>query len=204
MKFDLGHTTLRINMSFAAAVTLTLILDESGLCAVALFCCIVHEAGHIICLMILGERPASVELSFYGIKLERQSGARGSSIEEIAVYASGPAANVILSALLFPAGAFGEGIRTAAVISLCIGAFNLIPCSPLDGGNILSFALRRMMSEEKAEKICFWISCAVIVPMSAIGMTVLFRSGNVTLIAVSFYLAAIIILNKKQKDNIKI
>ena len=71
MKLDIGKTEFKIDVTFAAAVTLTLILDESGAGALALFCCIIHEIGHIVCLLLFGEKPKSVTLSFYGIKLER-------------------------------------------------------------------------------------------------------------------------------------
>lgn len=203
MKLNLGGTILRINISFALAITLTLILDESGFCATALFCCIVHEAGHIICLIILGEHPKLIELSFYGIKLERENPLYQKGFWEIAVYASGPAANLLLSALLFITGS-SEGIKTAAVISLCVGAFNLIPCQPLDGGNILHFLLGRVMGDEKGEKICFFISCAVLAPMAALGLAVMLRSGNITLLTVSAYLAAAMFINKKENNKIKI
>lgn len=204
MKLNLGETSLKINVSFAAAVTLTLILDESGICAVALLCCIIHEAGHIICLLILGEKPKKIELSFYGIKLERAALPCIKSIDEIAVYASGPAANLILSAVLFIAGGIVPNIKTAAVISLCVGLFNLIPCRPLDGGNILFALLCRAAGQERAEKICRAVSLCLIVPMAALGIGVLANSGNITLLAVTAYLAAVTFLNKKEKENIKI
>lgn len=203
MKLNFGGTTLRINISFAAAVTLTLIIDESGLCAAALFCCIVHEAGHIICLLILGEKPKLIELSFYGVKLERKNTAGMNSVEEIAVYASGPVANLVLSAVLFAAGQ-SEGMKTAAVISLCVGAFNLLPCQPLDGGNLLHFVLGRIMNEEKSDRMCFYVSCIAVAPMAAAGLALLLRNGNITLLAVSGYLTVVTILNKKEKDKIKI
>lgn len=191
MRVNLGRTALRINISFAAVVTLMLILDESGMCAVGLFCCIIHEAGHIICLLISGEKPASVELSFYGIKLERKEPSILTATEELAVYISGPAMNIILSAVLFPLSAGHEGIKTAAVISLCVGAFNLIPCRPLDGGNIVFQAISMFAEEETAEKISSAMSVVTLVPMTAAGLIMLFRSGNITLIAVTGYLAAV-------------
>lgn len=195
MKLNFGETVLRINISFAAAVTLTLIIDESGLCAAALFCCIVHEAGHIICLLILGEKPKIIELSFYGVRLERKNSYTNAA-EEIAVFASGPAANIILSAILFMAGN-SEGIRTAAVISLCVGLFNLIPCQPLDGGNILRSVLCKITNEEKSEKICFAVFGVTIVPMMAAGLILTLKNGNITLLAVSGYITVITLLNKK-------
>ncbi len=195
MKLNFGETVLRINMSFAAAVTLTLIVDESGLCAAALFCCIVHETGHIICLLILGEKPKIIELSFYGVRLERKSSGVNTA-EEVAVFASGPAANLILSAVLFVSG-HSAGIKTAAVISLCVGVFNLIPCRPLDGGNILHLILCKITDEEKSDKICFAVFCVTIVPMMVAGLGLMLKNGNITLLAVSGYLTVVTLLNKK-------
>lgn len=197
MRINFGETILRINISFAAAVTLTLIIDESGLCAAALFCCVVHEAGHIICLLILGERPKLIELSFYGIRLERKNSCT-KSVDEIAVYASGPLANLVLSAAVSALSGTNE-MKTAAVISLCVGIFNLLPCVPLDGGNIMFFVLGRFMSEEKCKKISFYVSVAVLVPMTAAGIILLLKNGNITLLAVSGYLSVITFMNKKGK-----
>lgn len=196
MKLNLGETILRINISFAAALTLTLIIDESGLCAAALFCCVIHEAGHIICLLILGEKPKLIELSFYGIKLERKN-AGTNRTEEIAVYASGPLANLVLSAVIF-ALSNTRGMKTAAIISLCVGLFNLLPCVPLDGGNILHFLFSGFMNEEKSEKVSFFISVAVLVPMAAAGIILFFKSKNITLVAVSVYLMLINFISRKK------
>ncbi len=204
MKLNFGETSLKINVSFAAAVTLMLILDESGVCAVALFCCIIHEAGHIICLLAMGEKPKKIELSFYGIKLERTELPRIKSIDEIAVYASGPAANFVLSALLFIAAVRVPNLKTAAVISLCVGLFNLIPCRPLDGGNVLFSALCNITKEEKAERICRLTLLCMIIPMAAAGIALAAKNGNFTLIAVAVYLAASAFIDKKEKENIKI
>lgn len=203
MKIKHGETTLRINVSFAAVVTLMLILDESGLCALSLFCCAVHEVGHIICLMLLGEKPVLLELSFYGIKLERR-GETGSGIDDILVFLSGPAMNLIMSALLLCFFRGNEALKTAAAVSSAIGCFNLIPCRPLDGGNIVYALLCRHMREEKAERISFAVSAAVIAPMGMIGFAFALRYGNFTLALAAVYLAAISFLNKKEKGGIKL
>lgn len=199
MKVNLGGTVLRINISFAAAVTLTLIVDKSGLCATAFFCCVIHEMGHIISLMLLGEKPKIIELSFYGVKLERFSVSGMKSFEEIIIYASGPTANFALSALLFIFGNT-DGTKTAWIISLCVGLFNLLPCQPLDGGNILKFFLERCTEHKKSEKICFYVSCMVIIPMSTAGVILILKSGNITLLAVSLYLAAVVYKKEKGPD----
>ena len=101
MKFNVGKTKLRINISFAAVITLMLILDSSGMCAVALLCSLVHEAGHIVCLRFFGETPISVELSFYGIRLERQKLSGLTRLKELVVYASGPGMRFVFAFFLF-------------------------------------------------------------------------------------------------------
>ena len=196
MKLNLGKTALKINVSFAAVVTLMLILDGSGTCATALFCCIIHELGHVVCLLFFGEKPESVELSFYGIKLERNRFSSLSAAEETIVFAAGPVMNFIFSAFMLPFGSVYTGLKTAAAISFCVGTFNLLPCEPLDGGNILSTVLNYMAGEEKAKKIGFYVSCFVIIPIALAGLAMIFLNGNFTLFAVAVYLAWVTVKTK--------
>lgn len=196
MKLDLGKTELKINFSFAAAVTVMLILDRNGFCAVALFCCVVHELGHILCLLIFGEKPKLIELSFYGIKLERAFLPCGGT-KEIAVYASGPLANLLLSAFLFLLSSRFEGLYGAAVTSLCVGSFNLVPCRPLDGGNLIFAVLCRFTDEKTANSICVVVKIIIIVPMAFIGFSMLFGNGNFTLLAVAVYLVLADVFDKR-------
>ena len=202
MKVKFGKTTLRINISFAAAVTLSLILDESGVCSVALFCCFVHEAAHILCLLACGEKPALVELSFYGIKLERLP--VRSKRYDILIYAAGPAANLVLYAVFAASSAGNQSVADAAIVSLVIGAFNMLPCRPLDGGNILFECLCRFMAEEKAEKICSGAMWTVIVPLAVAGFFAALEYGNVSLGAVAVYLAAVSFFDKREKGTVKL
>ncbi len=190
MKLDFGKTSVKINVSFAAVVTLMLILDESGLCALGLLCCVIHEFGHIICLLIMGEHPKLIELSFYGIKLERRQMSSMKNFGEIIVYASGPAANMMFSATLFLLSGAAQGMQTAAIISLGVGLFNLIPCRPLDGGNIIYSLICRHTDERQATAICRAVSLALIIPMGVVGFAVLIKNGNFTLIGVTVYLTA--------------
>ncbi len=198
MKLDFGKTSIKINVSFAVAVTLTLIIDESGVGAIALLCCIIHEAGHIICLLILGEKPKKIEFSFYGIKLERYPMSGQNTAGELAVYISGPGANFIFSAILFLLSNIFYSLREAAIISLCIGVFNLIPCKPLDGGNILYTVLCRNTKQKNADIVCLAVSIAVVVPLIVSGICFLRINRNITLLAVAVYVAAANLFETKQ------
>ncbi len=203
MKLDFGKTSIKINVSFAVAVTLTLIIDESGVGAIALLCCIIHEIGHIICLLILGEKPKKIELSFYGIKLERYPMSGRNTAGELAVYISGPGANFIFSAIMFLLSNIFYSLREAAIISLCIGVFNLIPCKPFDGGNILYTVLCRNTKQNVADKIVFFVSAAVFVPLIIAGIYFLQINRNITLLAVAVYVAATCLFEYKSKTALE-
>ena len=179
-----------------------LILDESGICSVALFCCFVHEAAHILCLLACGEKPALVELSFYGIKLERMP--VHSKRYDILVYAAGPAANLVLFAVLNASSSGNKPVADAAIVSLVTGAFNMLPCRPLDGGNILFECLCRFMSEERVEKICGGATWIILAPMSVAGFFAALEYGNVSLGAAAVYLAAVSFFDKREKGTVKL
>lgn len=198
MRLEFGETIFGINVSFVIAVTLTLIIDESGVGAIALLCCILHEAGHIICLLILGEKPKKINLSFYGIRLERNPMSAQSAAGEIMIYVSGPAVNFIFSAILFLLSNAFESLQIAAVISLCIGVFNLIPCKPFDGGNIIYTIICRITRHQTADYICFVISTVTVIPMIVAGVFLVKNNGNITLLAVAVYVAISTVSEMKQ------
>lgn len=202
MKIEQGATDVKISLSFAATVTCMLILDDSGICSVALFCCLVHEAAHILCLLACGEKPALVELSFYGIKLERFPVC--SRNRDILIYAAGPAANFILYAFLAMNSSGNVHMHNAATVSLVTGLFNMLPCRPLDGGNILFECLCRFMPEEKADRICSCAVFAVLVPMALFGFAAALEYGNITLGAAAVYLAAVSFFDKREKGSVKL
>lgn len=198
MKLNFADTDIRINISFAAIITLMLVIDESGICALALFCCIFHEAGHILCLWAMGEKPGRIVFSFYGIKLERLPMAFHGKINEIIVFASGPFANFVLSLFLILVSAANETLKIWALISLITGVFNLIPIRPLDGGNILFTLLCRLIKEEKAGIICDAVSAAVTVPLLFAGIALASKARNYSLLASAVYLVGAGISEKKR------
>lgn len=198
VKLETPGGDIRINLSFAASVTLMLILDESGMCALALFCCIIHETGHLICLRTMGEVPSGIVLSFYGIRLERMPSAFHGRKKEMLVFASGPFANIFSSVIFMLLSAANGSLVRWAAVSLLVGCFNLLPCRPLDGGNMLFTRLSGTVGEERSEKICGFVSAAIIIPAGAAGIFFAVRYGNFTLAATCAYLAAANLTVKKE------
>lgn len=105
--------------------------------------CLLHELGHIAALRATGGELRRVELSCFGIKM---TAAPARDVKRgAAVLLSGPAANLLLFALLH---ALGCGGRIAA-LSLAAGVFNLLPFSFLDGGALIGLLAEGSPCERK-------------------------------------------------------
>jgi len=76
--------------------------------------------------------------------------------------------------------------------------FNLSPMEYLDGGQFLYFQLAGRLGEERADRICFYISLVVLALIATAGFFLLIRSGlNFTLLGLSVYLGLMTLLKRK-------
>ena len=106
---------------------------------------------------------------------------------------AGPAVNAAAAILLLALG------RTqAAAFHLILGAFNLLPVQPLDGGQALYFALAPRWGDALAVRVLSITSAATVIPLTAAAVWVLWRSGyNASLLLVCGYLILLLTLKKK-------
>ena len=140
MRFKLFGTEIYISFFFAAVVTAMLAFDRTGLIIPALFAIVVHELGHLFAMWVLDCQPKRIRLVPAAVEITNKMSTKHRN--DIIIAVCGPAVNlVIFFTLYFNYLAFGqESSLYYALINLLIGAFNLLPVTGLDGGNIL-FAL---------------------------------------------------------------
>lgn len=100
-----------------------------------------HELGHLLAALRFGWTVREVKLLPFGGVVEVEEAGTLPVREEVWVALAGPAQNAILSGacwLLGQAGVVDSGWAEGFVrANLLIGAFNLLPVLPLDGGRIL-------------------------------------------------------------------
>lgn len=142
------------------------------LLAVILSASVVHELGHLAALRALGARILGLRVGVFGAVLETdQSGL--SYGRELAAVLAGPVAN-LLGAALLTAG----GFETAAGAHLVLGAFNLLPMRPLDGGRACYLLTASFFGPVTGEWITGAVGTAVGL-LQAAGLTVLMvKSGG--------------------------
>ncbi|MES1199148.1 MAG: site-2 protease family protein [Pseudomonadota bacterium] len=133
---------------------------------------LLHEFGHAGVAALLKLPSKRIVLTFFGGHVEF-AGELKSRWQEIAVSFAGPAMNLLTFAAII---AFGRSagqlpleaivfLNHLAYVSVVLGAFNLLPGFPLDGGRILRSFLSYFMSLPRARFVAG--ACGIIV---AIGL----------------------------------
>lgn len=111
---------------------------ESGFrpLALILFAAILHELGHFIVLRLCGAPVRGVKLGALGAVMEAERSGLSYGAELLALLA-GPLTNLLCAAALTVPARTLPGLYAAAGTHLALGAFNLLPIRPLDGGQAL-------------------------------------------------------------------
>ena len=188
IELRLNKTTLRLDFSFFAVLSVFLLYDRLGTGIAALCACISHELSHLIVMRYFGIRADSVTLYGAGIKISSEETERAAAGKQLAVFAAGSLMNLALAA------AFALlGHSSLAVINLLTGLFNLLPMGEFDGARILKLAVLRFGSPEKvapAERLGNILSAAAVAVL-------VFAGGagvSLTLITTAAYILAVVFL----------
>lgn len=166
---------IEVNLSFL--LILALVMLTSGLLpglvlAVVLFgSVLLHELGHALMARHLGVGIAGIELHFFG-GAAKMSDAPRTANDEVAIAAAGPAVSFALGGLgLVLASLTGLGIMSLfGWVNIILGAFNLIPALPMDGGRILRALLTRNFSFIRATEIAVKITRGFAVALGLFGL----------------------------------
>ncbi|MFO1187052.1 MAG: M50 family metallopeptidase [Alphaproteobacteria bacterium] len=132
-----------------------------------LFLCIfLHELGHAAAARAFGIETRDITLSFFGGYARLSRAPTGWA--EAAISAAGPAVNLAIAAFLYwwirAVEHSAQSLRLffdLAWANLLLGAFNLLPGYPLDGGSIARAALSRFMPRRRARLTVGYFGIAI-------------------------------------------
>ena len=186
-----GGVRVKVDYFGILIVTVMLLLDRSGCASAALLACFLHEGGHALAMAVCGVRLREVRLCPWGIRMERSAGERSRGIECL-IAACGPAINLIAALILWPISA-----RSAAVQAAC-GLFNLLPLEGMDGGDLLRLCVLSHLSERRVEVVHTAVTVTIGLVASGMGIVVLFRAKNPTLLLAALYLIFLLLWQKSR------
>ena len=189
MKFKFLGTEIYISFLFCALLCLMIAIDRTGLVIPTLFASLVHETGHLLAMWAADCHPHAVRLIPASVQIIR--GFSPKKHGEAAIALCGPAANVVLAAVLLMNYLIfkNEVSLTFCALNFTLAAFNLLPVSGLDGGTLLTIFLSRFVNIYKAESIVRIITAIFAICAFLAGVYLwVSKSVNLSVFIVAIYL----------------
>jgi len=137
----------------------------------------VHELGHYVVLKSLGGNIRKVQLNVFGAVMD-VDGTRLSYGREVAAVLAGPAANFLCAWACLPFGREWGAWDAFLGANLILGAFNLLPIRPLDGGRTLYLIVSWLLDPITGENIARWTGTVTALLLAAGLGYLMWRSGG--------------------------
>ncbi len=175
MKFKLFGTDIYVSFLFSAVIVAMLATDRTGYILPLLLAVFLHEMGHLVAMWCLDAAPKRIRLIPTAVEITAKFNYNRKN--EIKIALAGPMVNLFLATvLIFNYAAFkNEDYLVFGIINLLIGAFNLLPVTGLDGGNILFALLVKKLNLNTAGLIMKIINLSLTFVILAFALYLLFR-----------------------------
>ena len=181
----------KVDLKIFLFLILFYITGQLGEYAVILILAFVHELGHLLAGIILGMKPAKLELKPYGISISfkinpndyNKKIAKGNLLElkKAIVACAGPVTNLIIIIITLN---LRLNIFTSLLIiysNILLIIFNLIPMYPLDGGRIVKSLIYLFLGKKKAEKYTNNLSFIFLIIVTFMGSVATFYFENMAI-----------------------
>lgn len=148
--------SVRVSAGFFLLILWFAAVNGGELLLVVLSAAAVHEVGHWMLLRLFGAEIRRLRIGILGAVLEADC-SRLSYGRELAAVLAGPGANLICAWLL---SKLGNGMDVAVGAHLVLGAFNLIPLRPLDGGRAVYLLTAWSLGPWAGDRAARWTGTA--------------------------------------------
>jgi stage IV sporulation protein FB len=180
---------LRASGGAALLLAALWLLGGAYLLLLTIFAVAAHELGHYLALRRRGGAVQAVRLELTGVSMEY--GGAVSYGGELVTALGGPAASVAFAALC---AFFGRVSAYAPLyhlsgLSALLGAFNLLPIYPLDGGRALRSAVSHIFGLDAAAAVTRVLGGAAVLAALAGGVYLAAAARNFTLLIAAVWLA---------------
>lgn len=170
--FTTSHGSLVYGVSFALLLAISVVL---------------HEFAHALTARAFGYETRDITISLLG-GCAALCGMPRKAYQEFLTAAAGPAASFAISGAVLALDSYGllPGRNEYAVscwnylfyLNLMLGAFNLLPGFPMDGGRIFRSFMRLFLSRPKATLVAMWVGRAFAILLGFSGLHAVLTGGG--------------------------
>lgn len=191
MMLNIYGIKVEITFYFVAFIAFILSLKVPSNILITVISSLIHECGHIIMMIVLGNKPKKLRFELTGINIIRNKEINISNRNEVIISFGGPLLNLIIVIFCCIYLCFYDNtiVITFACINLILMVFNLLPIKGLDGGNILFHLIIQYCDILFSSKVIKFTSVFFIVIIFIWGVYVLVVSRyNISLIMIAIFL----------------
>ncbi len=132
--------SIELDMLFFIALPVIFAAGYTAQYVLTFFAAFIHEAAHMATARVLGEKTTLLRILPVGLNAKIEDRVCN-KYGRIAIYCSGPAINMVMAVVLTIVNTYylysSDNMRFFILMNVYLGAFNLLPVLPLDGGKIL-------------------------------------------------------------------
>lgn len=208
---------IKLNLQLFIFIIIFIITRQIKIYGILMLFALMHEIGHMVAGILLGLKPSSLEIMPLGVSVSfdvkpknyNKKIKKGTllTIKKLIIALMGPIVNLIFVVIycIFDIHFFGVSREFVVYSNILIGAFNLIPIYPLDGGRIVKNIIHIFYGIENSYKFTNSISNITIILMTFISsISILYFKNIAILIIIGYLWALVIIENKKYKNKMMI
>ncbi|NLP25843.1 MAG: hypothetical protein GX365_00625 [Clostridiales bacterium] len=192
IEFYIRKVKFNIEFGFLAVVALLCILDDGRYLLYGVWACIIHEVGHIVPMLLLGEKVKKVKFHAFGVNISPQNNTIRPLYQDVFIILGGAIINIILGLIVYFSD-IGTNAYIFASMNIILGLFNLLPYTSFDGGTLILTVAEYFNGDTvEIKKILRIVNC--ILSIALIGFLITNHINNITLVITISYLILIEII----------
>lgn len=176
-------------LTIAMFIVFTLNDHMPELCA-SYFSMLLHELAHFAAAAAIGLKASHIALYPFGVNLKLKNKLTARVSEDIILYLSGPAVNIMLALISrYFINTFSDIGYMMYRINICLFVMNVMPILPLDGGCVCKRVLSGWIGVYRAGIVLKWIGVIIASVLFFAGIYIIKKTGyNYSVIIIAVFL----------------
>ncbi len=191
----------RIDLKILILVILFFITNQIKIYAMIMLFAIIHEIGHLLAGILLGLKPAKIEIRPFGVSIDFDIKGKDYNvkikkgnlleIKKIFVALAGPMTNALIIIILMLSNTFNFDYDDKMMMifsNMTLIIFNVLPIYPLDGGRILKGIIYIFNGKHTAEKYIYRMSYTTLIMITIISSIAILYLKNIAIFLAIIFL----------------